>query len=339
MSQKMRIPLAVAACLFLPSCSKPQAPKAETAKAKPRPMKTFRYSVQGPWNIGDPVHEILTLLSIRTAIEQHKSTGNLFAGVSPANLPAWDSKTAHTMTASTADKSLHQFLRGVIWPDDPEGLFFNNRKDVHNFSLGFKWQVAFKKDPLDPKNIIARSHFGDLQYFHSMSPHTSLSNQDVQNRMLEWAGFLVDVSAGKTKPGESLSTIASVAGRFPNRSTVSDLFVADPSSADIHVRQRAIGVLLHLVQDSHSRGHATRSGGGGIVSFHCYSDPGHDRSKHALYDRWGAGATLQDRVGNTPGAANAVQKGARLLALINAGKPKSEIMRFLKAEVFNLASR
>jgi hypothetical protein len=315
----------------------PHIPKA-TMKPIEKPRKSFKYSVQGPWNIGDPVHETLTLLSIRIAIEQHKSTGNLFAGVALSKLPTWDSKTAHAMTASGADKSLHQFLRGVIWPDDPEGLFFNNRKDVYNFSTGFTWHAAFKKDPSNPKNITARTHFGDLQYFHSMSPGVSLSRREVRKKMLQWAGFLLDVSAGRTKPSESLSEIASVAELFPNRSTVSDLFVADPLSADIDVRHRAVGALLHMVQDSYSQGHAKRSVQGGIVSFHCYSDPDHDRSEHALHDKWGPGATLTERIRNTPGASTAVRKSSALLVLINGGKSKAEIMRFLETEVLNLAS-
>jgi len=304
-----------------------------------KPVKSFNYMVQGPWNIGDPVHETLTLLSIRTAIEQHKSRGNLFADVALSNLPSWDSKTDHTRTAGASDKSLHQFLRGVIWPDDPEGLFFNNKKDVYNFSTGLGWGAALKKDPSKSENITARSHHGDLQYFHSMSPDTSMSRRDVRKKMLKWAGFLVDVSAGKIKPGESISTIGPIAGLFPTRSTVSDLFVADSSAADIYVRQRAVGALLHMVQDSHSHGHTKRSSDGGIVSFHCYSDPDHDHNKHALKDVWAPGATLKQRVANTDGAADAVRKGAGLLALINNGRPKSEIMQFLTTEVFNLASR
>jgi len=344
MSQRMRIPLAVVACLFLSSCANPHSDDVDDGSMKPtmkpmtEPRKSFKYMVQGPWNIGDPVHETLTLLSIRTAIEQHKSKGNLLAGVALSKLPSWNSKTDHTRTAGASDKSLHQFLRGVIWPDDPEGLFFNNKKDVYNFSTGLGWGAALKKDPSKPENITARSHHGDLQYFHSMSPDASMPRQDVRKKMLQWAGFLVDVSAGKIKPGTALSTIGPIAELFPNRSTVSDLFVADSSAADLYVRQRAVGALLHMVQDSHSHGHAKRSSDGGIVSFHCYSDPDHDRNEHALKDVWAPGATLKQRVDNTDGAADAVRKGSGLLALINAGKPRAEIMRFIEAEVFNLAA-
>jgi len=335
MSLKMRILPALAACLLLNSCWKSPPDPDESDD----PKEILGYMVQGPWNIGDPVHEILTLMSIRTAIEEHKSSDGLLAGISTENLPKWDSTSAHTMTAGSADESLHQFLRGVIWPDDPEGLFFKDRKDVDNFSTGIMWQAAFKKDPADPKNITARSHFGDLQYLHSMSPEMSMATSEVRRKMLQWAGFLVDVAGGGIKPGESLSEIAAVAGLFPNRSTVSDLLTADPSAPQMHVRHRALGALLHMVQDSYAHGHASRSSDGEIVSFHCYNDPDHDHNTHALQDRWGAGATLKDRIANTPGAEAAIDGGSGLLALINAGKPKSEIMKFLEEKVFNLAAR
>ena len=65
---------------------------------------------------------------------------------------------------------------------------------------------------------------------------------------------------------------------------------------------------------------------------------GPDRRQHAIQDKWTGGATLRARVGNTPGAAEAVEKGARLLALVNSGAPRSQILGFLKAQVFLLVS-
>ena len=339
MPRTLSILSSIGATFFLSSCTNTDVSQNGSTKTpKTSPRISLGYSVQGPWKIGDPVHEVLTLLSLRSAMEKHKSTGNLLAGVSLSNLPDWNSGTAHSLDARTVDKSLHQFLRGVFWPDDPEGLFFNDRKDASRFSLGLKWQTAYMRNPSNPKNITARSHFGDLQYVHAMSPGTSLSREAVQREVLKWAEFLVDVSTGRTEPSRPLSAIPSVAGRFPMRSTVKDLFLADPSAPDIHIRQRAAGTLLHLVQDSYSSGHTERSDNGAIVSFHCYSDPGHDRSKHALYDEWADGATLEVRVRNTRGAATAVEKGARLFALVNSATPKSEILRFLRAGVLNLMS-
>ncbi len=331
MSHKRALLLTVTGCLVLTVCSCRQ--RGGDADVAPK-RKSFAYKVEGPWYIGDPVHEVLTLLSIRSAIEDHGSRGNLLAGISTANLPKWDSPTAHNTNVRTTHPSVHQFLRGVFWPDDPEGLLFSNKTDAANISSGFQWQRAFGADPSQINNITARSHYGDLQYLHSMSPNTSLSAQDVRRQVLRWAAFLVDVSAGRIAPDASLASIPAVAGRFPTRTNVRDLFVADASMGDIGVRQRAVGALLHLIQDSHAHGHIKRSGDGTIVAFHNYNDPDHDRSKHALDDSWGAGATLKARVANTPGAADAVAQGTRVLVLVNNNAPKPTIIEFLGAEVF-----
>jgi len=337
MSYKRALLLTVTGCLVFTVCSCRKRGGGKDAVKKPK-LKSFAYKVEGPWYIGDPVHEVLTLLTIRSAIEDHGSRGSLLAGVSLAHLPKWHSPTAHNTNVRTTDPSLHQFLRGAFWPDDPEGLLFSNKTDAAHISSGFKWNRAFGADPSQIQNVTARSHHGDLQYVHSMSPHTSLSAQNVREQVLRWAGFLLDVAAGRISPDAPLASIPAVAGRFPTLRSVRDLFVADASMGGIGVRQRAMGALLHLVQDSHAHGHTRRAGNGAIASFHSYSDPKHDRTKHALDDSWGSGATLKARVANTPGAADAVARGTRVLVLVNSNAPKATILEFLGTDVFNITS-
>ncbi len=85
------------------------------------------YSVQGPWNIGQPVHENLCL----AAIYQQR---NVLNDVANADF--------HDLWASP---SLNEYLRGVFWNDDPEVLMFeNNPLNDSSFSTGATWYSQFR---------------------------------------------------------------------------------------------------------------------------------------------------------------------------------------------------
>jgi len=303
----------------------------------PQSVPGEQFMVEGPWGIGEPVHEVLTMMTLRTAIEQHRSRGNLLEGVQLADLPEWRSAYAHNLDPTKTDKSLHQFIRGCILPDDPEGLFYSSRLDASRRSSGLKWRRAMQADPKVPANLTARSHFGDLQYFHSMTPDSELSLKDVHIKVLAWAGFLADVATGRTRGRMPLSTVPAVAGLFPSRPTVAELTLLPTNAPDLHVRQRAAGALLHLLQDSHCPGHTRRSETGAILAFRDYSADDHDKVEHARHDSWGRGATLRERITNTIGAAEAIAQGAELLALLNRNPTKQAVIKHLREEVFPLA--
>ena len=42
-----------------------------------------------------------------------------------------------------AHKSHAQFIRGVVWADDPEGLLFDNPRNTTNYSSGAMWYSHF----------------------------------------------------------------------------------------------------------------------------------------------------------------------------------------------------
>ena len=57
-----------------------------------------------------------------------------------------------------------------VWADDPEGLLFDNPRNTYNYSSGAMWYSHFsdgEKGKFD--TMTARSHFGDLQFFHGMA--------------------------------------------------------------------------------------------------------------------------------------------------------------------------
>ena len=89
------------------------------------------YMFSGPWNTGSPVHETITHLALKRA------------GLT--NNKEYDCcKSSEDFSASTqkivADASNREYLRGVLWNDDPTAtLFDNNEEENWDFGLG----VAF----------------------------------------------------------------------------------------------------------------------------------------------------------------------------------------------------
>jgi hypothetical protein len=93
----------------------------------------------------------------------HSSRRASLAGVR-AKFPALSSTDGHNIDARSIDKSAQQFVRGVMWPDDPKGWLFDDDSGTEDYSSGLKWYVEFDakyKDQAD--KLIGRSHYGDLQ--------------------------------------------------------------------------------------------------------------------------------------------------------------------------------
>ena len=83
----------------------------------------------------------------------------------------------------------------MVWADDPEGQLFDNPRDTSNYSSGAVWNSRFDagtKGKFD--TMTARSHFGDLQFFHGMASSDAEAPSTTKANMLNWARFLVKVA-------------------------------------------------------------------------------------------------------------------------------------------------
>jgi hypothetical protein len=297
-----------------------------------------RYQIEGPFDTNDPVHEVLSLVAIRRAMDILGKTPTGLLGVDISKFPALSSTDGHNIDARSIDKSAQQFVRGVMWPDDPKGWLFDDDSGTENYSSGLKWYVEFDakyKDQAD--KLIGRSHYGDLQFFHGMASADNEAAAATKGKVLDWARFLVDVATARISADAKLKDLPYTKDRFaafPDY-TVKQLFVYAKGGA-MDARQRAAGALLHLIQDSSAKGHVDRNAAGEIVQFHSYEHQ--DHKEHGQYDSWGPGATLQDRINATPGAASAVEKCAQVLVMLQLEKPTDEIVKYLDEVVFKLAS-
>lgn len=305
-----------------------------------------RYEIEGgSLGINNPVHETLTLIAVRRAREAAaRQPGHvmspLLAGVDTSGIPAMSSSSGHNLSAAEQHRSLHQFIRGVMWADDPLGLLFDSEASVIAPSTGLQWYWNF--DPqyaTDRANLEARSHYGDLQFFHGMASADNEAAAVTRTHVLEWARFLLDVGTARISGDTRLDSLPLTARLFETRSgadwTIKRLFGSRRASG-AEVRQRAVGVLFHLIQDSHARGHVERDPATSrIREFHSYSHQGHD--EHGAADTWGPGATLEEHVRNTPGASLAVERCVEVLTRLENGQSTDEIMAWLDSDVFALA--
>ena len=310
----------------------------------PRVRTLSRYKILGPWNKGQAVHETLTVLAVGRAIAILKAEGRdpgpLLKDFDISKLPKLDAK--FDFDPVDADKSFQQFIRGVVWADDPKGLLFNKAEDATDYSSGLMWYSEFSAGEkgqfsASKDDLIARSHFGDLQFFHGMASADSELPSVTKTKMLTWARFLVDVAAGRLSPTTKLKDIPQIASLFPANAdwTVKRLFVFEKAT-DLQARQRAVGVLFHMIQDSFAHGHVQRDPAtDDIQEFHAYGSQ--DEDEHASYDELGKGKNLGEQIQNTLGAPSALKRCAEVLVRIARGESTDEIVDYIDTVVLRLA--
>ena len=301
-----------------------------------------RYKILGPFDKGQAVHETLTLLAVKRAKDRLEAAGadpgELLSGFKSTGLPREDRMFGYDPLF--AHKSHQQFIRGVVWADDPEGLLFDDDKGTTNYSSGLMWYSHFSDgEGGDFSTLTARSHFGDLQFFHGMASADDEAPETTKQNMLEWARFLVDVAAGRTGTDETLGNIAEVSDRFPDMGdhTVKQLF-GFAKGSDVQIRQRAVGALFHMIQDSFAHGHVERDASNEIVEFHAYG--AQDEHKHGEYDFLGGGLfeDLGPRIDKTKGARSAIDACADVLEMIAAGNSTDHVVAYLDDMVFPLSA-
>lgn len=306
-----------------------------------------RYKILGPWNSGQAVHETLTLLAVKRAKERLEAAkqdpGDLLKGFDTKSVPdtgavfgadpdvGYDPEDAH--------ESHMQFIRGVVWADDPEGLLFDNPRDTRNYSSAALWGMDYKAGQGgDFSTLTARSHFGDLQFFHGMASKDAEAPATTKQNMLAWARFLVDVITGRIATTAKLEDVAAVKPFFPDHGklTIKQLFGWKKGS-DVQIRQRAVGALFHMIQDSFAHGHVERAASGDIAEFHAYGRQG--EHEHGQHDYLGGTAAekLGDRIAKTQGASTAIERCAQVLEMMAAARPTDEVVKFLDETVFKVS--
>ncbi|KAK7211149.1 hypothetical protein V2G26_018327 [Clonostachys chloroleuca] len=156
-----------------------------------------------------------------------------------------------------------EFFRGVIWPDDPRCLLFNDRQhNNRDYGKGLEWLEEFKFG--EPWTMTRRSHFGDLQFLHSMGSAVGEKPEVTREKLLMWMGVMYRLSLGQDDVSENDSVTKHLPeSLFPRSEWTSvslrTLLVAStPSYRLTDIRRRALGVCLHIIQDSYAVSHTKR---------------------------------------------------------------------------------
>jgi len=205
-------------------------------------------------------------------------------------------------------------LAGVRWNDDL--VFMPGEEEISKFDCIYQNTVGFitqtgcwlrifrsaeEKSAKNPQafmgvgNYLSRSHFGDLQFLHSMAAQDGESAQHTKDKILMWAEFAWGVADG-TYPINTYLRNVHINGwneHFNNRDAVQDLYTIGRPWLRPHIKEVAFGSLLHVIEDSFSYAHVERRNAldgekcvdgkyavaGRIIEFHSYSRQDHKKHK------------------------------------------------------------
>jgi len=111
-------------------------------------------------------------------------------------------------------------------------------------------------------HLLARSHYGDLQFLHAMAPEDNLDPALTQSNILGWLEFAWKVATQEI-PRDTLlrnMTIPVMKDRFHCSGwSVADLYVQGRQDTMLRfIHDIAFGSVLHTVQDSSAEAHAER---------------------------------------------------------------------------------
>lgn len=205
------------------------------------------------------------------------------------------------------------FIAGVRWNDDPPFQYLPGQGKFSGCTPGATvrlvvqarcWASTFQDaakraaagELLNGKNasLLARSHFGDLQFLHAMGSKDGETAAQTRDKILMWAEFTWKIGVGEYTNDRVIAELP-VSGlaeyfQYSKNWRVQDLFalgnpwIRKPQS----MSEVAIGSLLHIIQDSFAEGHVERRAPTGtttcsnmpsgvlapgrIVEFHSYAN-------------------------------------------------------------------
>src|SRR6218665_1288863 len=295
-------------------------------------------TVVGVEKFGSPVHEEITNRSLDCDGDEAICSD-----------PDWDPALAYV-------------LAGVRWNDDPPFRFessfggYSGCKAGETIRLVVQpkcWASVFrdgknrakKGEAINAKTapLLVRSHFGDLQFLHSMGSTDGEQPDVTYKRVMMWAEFTWKVATKKIGAGDIVSNqeIVGIGEVFArNGWSVQDLFaLGNPliRKSD-YLSAVAFGSLLHMVQDSFSKAHVKRESvvlgamcagtanshraPGRISEFHAYGRQ--DSKKHSHQDVRGAFSQHL-----SSGAPTVVEVGRTLAAFYQKQAPWDEVKDYV----------
>ena len=128
---------------------------------------------------------------------------------------------------------------------------------------GLEWFAEFKNGP--PNCMTQRSHFGDLQSLHGMASKSGEAAETTKGNILTWTEIMYKLACGNQGVVTQDKLTAVLPSQFNSSTkptgdaTLKQLLLATTSSYRFpNIQRRALGVCLHIIQDSYAIGHTQR---------------------------------------------------------------------------------
>ncbi|MCJ1311505.1 hypothetical protein MMC25_005177 [Agyrium rufum] len=281
--------------------------------------KSFRYDAEKPAALPEQVRAEMSLEAGTGITRMHAAVHEtMTVAALIASDYGLDRKTTfyNLRDNPKARSDVNDFIRGVVWNDDPACLLFDDNKDNNNmnYSTGAMWLIDFqvaKGGSITDRNIIGRSHFGDLSWLHGMGGIKGEWPTDTRTKITSYLEIMYKLACGDQgiTPDTQLKDtwLRKYFSYFTFPTKYSDLreLLTANHKTPANIQHRAIGSCFHLLQDSYTHGHTRRvllnpedldtssphlkfkpgsQGGkwGPVLNFHTYK--GQDGDAHDHYD-------------------------------------------------------
>ena len=220
-------------------------------------------------------------------------------------------------------------MHGIRWNDFPAFyltknppscakriLRITNQNDVPCYIavLGSSWMYSGKfRDNPDwamTQPVVARGHFGDMQFWHAMAPSRQTAGE-TYDLIQMWMEFAFRVSLGDLDLNADVydAPVSGLKNFFLKGSRrVGDLVDYRYNDHKEMAKGIALGQLLHLSQDSFAKCHSDRDSEGKLIRFYDYS--GQSSGVHKRFDSEAREVEIA-----TTKQLNPVDFGQRLLRL------------------------
>ncbi|MDR9863363.1 MULTISPECIES: hypothetical protein [Pseudomonas] len=192
-------------------------------------------------------------------------------------------------------------IRGVWWNDDPNQSLY--RISALTW-VGHMWDAKRRANnsayTIDSRyKMHYRSHYGDMQFLHSMASADGEKAVDTKQKILMWAEFAYRMATNELKPATHFKAvkIENLNRYFARQADWQLSYIMQPKyhleDTPNDFADHALGSLLHMVEDSYSAAHIERDYAatkacptGHIKRFLAYTHQ--DSAKHGAADTWAA---------------------------------------------------
>lgn len=280
--------------------------------------------------ISEPVHEALT-----------RKTREEYWRICDADIEVSKYCGSNRTVPSTINDSL---IRGNWWADDPNQNLYKARQVVWlGNMINAERRAKSGSHVIDQKyKIHYRSHYGDMQFLHSMAYKDGISALETRDKIYMWLEFLYQIATKQIGPSTKFSEV-DIQGlsKYFNRHQHWEIrWVMQPRyllSRKDDFSEHAIGAMLHLIQDSYSTSHVervfeptSRCQYGYISRFYSYSNQ--NSKKHGESDTWEGYEKT-----SYPESSNPITVGAHMMAFAKSSADwKTKVLPYLDSTVFCL---